>query len=1000
MDDLKKNPEDEVEGNEVESPADGPMPDWMRLATSGGSGSSLTEENTPAWLKSIRSGQGFSKEKPTEPAQPAPPQSQASDDSMSDLERLLAEEGIDLNTVAEERPEGAGDMSARDWLIATSSEEIIRNKLGAQLAEEEVTPPAVPTSAPPDTPPSPSQALQASDDSLSDLERLLREEGIELGSVTEERPEGAGGMSARDWLISTSSEEIIRNKLGTQPVEEKPAPPPAPATPPPSPSLSDDKMVVEEDLPDWLQEIAADASEAEPSLAFDTELTEPAVPPEEGQFVVEEDLPDWLRDMAEEPVAIAEPEEPLTPAAPASFADDKMVVEEDLPDWLKDMAEEPAEGDIRTAPQVQTSPASSMDDGLVVEEDLPDWLREAAEPVAADLPIPEWTESAPAEADKMVVQEDLPDWLQEIAEEPALPAELNLTGLPVPALPFQAEDKTVSEEDLPDWLREAATDSVATPEPELPPAPPAPLSTDKMVVEEDLPDWLREVEVGSSESEVIAAPTELSDVVADLGEAEGDEDLPDWLREVEVSSLEDNLALPLVKPAAEAPSEADFTISTPLGDEELDLLDEEDLPAWLKEVQERNGQEPSDVSALPIGTPLDSSGLIEEAELPDWLREAQEETTPLAFEEGEPVAPEAQIMGDEALPDWLREEQFALDEPFEASEPSPETLIETVAESDMVVAEGLPDWLQEVQDETPEEIPLEAELPAPIPAVSPTRLDTDELVDEEGLPDWLREAAEAEEEAEPLLAEEAPVPVPVTGPPSLDVDVMVDEEGLPDWLREVAEAEEEAEPLGVEEAPSAPEPILIAGETVAVAVEAEEIEEAAPVEEMAEEEEIAPVSQPEPEPVAVSEPESVPAPSGIPDWLQKLRQVDEEEIVPVPVAPMPLPAPAAVARPVPQPVYAQAVAVPSPDIPADAEERLKRARTARDKGDINEAVGIYDSLVLNGVYLNKIIEDMQQTIKLHPGNYLLYQLMGDAMMRDGRLQSALNAYREALSKLS
>jgi SsrA-binding protein len=58
MDDVNKNPEDEAENKEVESPVDGPTPDWMRLATSaGGSGSSLTEENTPAWLKSIRAGQ-------------------------------------------------------------------------------------------------------------------------------------------------------------------------------------------------------------------------------------------------------------------------------------------------------------------------------------------------------------------------------------------------------------------------------------------------------------------------------------------------------------------------------------------------------------------------------------------------------------------------------------------------------------------------------------------------------------------------------------------------------------------------------------------------------------------------------------------------------------------------------------------------------------------------------------------------------------------------------
>jgi cytochrome c-type biogenesis protein CcmH/NrfG len=42
---------------------------------------------------------------------------------------------------------------------------------------------------------------------------------------------------------------------------------------------------------------------------------------------------------------------------------------------------------------------------------------------------------------------------------------------------------------------------------------------------------------------------------------------------------------------------------------------------------------------------------------------------------------------------------------------------------------------------------------------------------------------------------------------------------------------------------------------------------------------------------------------------------------------------------------------------------------------------------------------MQQSIKTSPTNYLLYQVMGDAMMRDGRLQSALNAYREALMRL-
>ena len=87
------------------------------------------------------------------------------------------------------------------------------------------------------------------------------------------------------------------------------------------------------------------------------------------------------------------------------------------------------------------------------------------------------------------------------------------------------------------------------------------------------------------------------------------------------------------------------------------------------------------------------------------------------------------------------------------------------------------------------------------------------------------------------------------------------------------------------------------------------------------------------------------------------------------------------------------------DLPADAEKRLKLARAARDEGNLEEAVRIYDSLVTSGVYLDRVIEDMQLAIKSYPSNYLLFQLMGDAMMKDGRLQSALDAYREALAKL-
>jgi|GEM_PF-2419976 len=951
MDDVNNPPKDEAEGNEIESPVDGPTPDWMRLATSaGGSGSSLTEENTPAWLKSIRAGQGKSQEKkPAEPPPPPPAQPAVqADEGLSDLERLLAEEGIDLRSVAEERPEGSSGMSARDWLISTSSEEIIRNKLGARPQEEE-------PSAPPPAP------VPASDEAMSDWERLLAEEGIDLGSVSEERPEGAGGMSARDWLIATSSEEIIRNKLGAQPAAEE-VPAPLPST-----SFSDDKMVVESDLPDWLQEIADDVAEAEASeMNWPASEPEPPLPSrvaakENDMLVVEEELPDWLQEMADDSSVTPTPEEAFTPPPSTDVLapdEDKMVIEEDLPDWLRDIADDeagPLTEEPAPAPLPEATPPSFSADKIVIEEDLPDWLQDLAEEeTAAELPLAEEPSIVSATSGQMVVEEELPDWLQEIAEESDLAAEPplpepNFTAVP-PSSRSLAEDKMIVADDLPDWLREAADETEPGQEPEASAPVPAASSADKMVVDEDLPDWLREVETDSAE-DVILTQAGFEAIPPELDELESDEDLPDWLREVEVSSLEDNLALP-PKSIIDSAAAAEPTFAaTPLNDEELDALDEEDLPSWLKEVQEQNGRETSEAIGQPLVTEFNlspestSEGVADE--LPVWLRDVQEETTPLEFEAPAPLSETAevddQMVIEEGLPDWLREEEFNLDEPFEPSEPSPEPLPE-------VVADELPDWLQEIQDETPDEIPTFEETAEPV-AVTPSSSPlVDGLIDEEGLPDWLREV-ETEEEVEPLVAE---APVPISEP-------------LPEVVAEIIPTE-------------------------VVIVEA--VEPIEVVEEVIEPEAPAPISEPKPEPLPepVSEPAEA-APTGIPDWLQKLREVDEEPPVPVPTMPLPPPAQVVTTRLAPQPV------VSTPDIPADAAEQLQLARTTRDKGNLDEAIRIYDALVSRGIYLDKIIEDMQQSIKAHPGNYLLFQVMGDAMLRDGRLQSALNAYREALSRL-
>ncbi len=165
-----------------------------------------------------------------------------------------------------------------------------------------------------------------------------------------------------------------------------------------------------------------------------------------------------------------------------------------------------------------------------------------------------------------------------------------------------------------------------------------------------------------------------------------------------------------------------------------------------------------------------------------------------------------------------------------------------------------------------------------------------------------------------------------------------------------------------------------------------------------------------------------PAPTAavVPDWLKKLREGEEEKVTPT-AAPAPQPV-VKVTPPAPKPVSPEPKPAPKPTppapkpapvvaeveeaevqveevLPGDADERLKLARLARDRGEIEEAVHTYDTLVSRGILLDKIIEDLEQTIKSYPSNFLLYQLMGDAMMKDGRLQSALDAYRQALAKL-
>src|SRR5690606_32187272 len=101
----------------------------------------------------------------------------------------------------------------------------------------------------------------------------------------EERPAGAENMSAKDWLISTSDDDLVRKRLDPETLDLSTSDVPVAKVEP-----EDDKMVAMDDLPDWLQESDDDEVDEIPAVAASV------TGPEDDKMVAMDDLPDWLQD--------------------------------------------------------------------------------------------------------------------------------------------------------------------------------------------------------------------------------------------------------------------------------------------------------------------------------------------------------------------------------------------------------------------------------------------------------------------------------------------------------------------------------------------------------------------------------------------------------------------------------------------------------------------------------------------------------------------------------
>ena len=81
------------------------------------------------------------------------------------------------------------------------------------------------------------------------------------------------------------------------------------------------------------------------------------------------------------------------------------------------------------------------------------------------------------------------------------------------------------------------------------------------------------------------------------------------------------------------------------------------------------------------------------------------------------------------------------------------------------------------------------------------------------------------------------------------------------------------------------------------------------------------------------------------------------------------------------------------------EAKLNVAQESLADGRIDDALTQFKELVSEGAGMMAIIAELEQAADAHPQTPALFQVLGDAYMRNGQLQKALASYRSALNQM-
>ncbi|MBI5669659.1 MAG: hypothetical protein HZC41_16775 [Chloroflexi bacterium] len=350
--------------------------------------------------------------------------------------------------------------------------------------------------------------------------------------------------------------------------------------------------------------------------------------------------------------------------------------------------------------------------------------------------------------------------------------------------------------------------------------------------------------------------------------------------------------------------------------------------------------------------------------------------------------------------------------PEDVVKPTPQqpALIDLITEPPPVT--DVPDWLRdepEVENDLDDIFATtEAELPTPsvsvfnAPAAEPEvdvhdpwaeALEYERQQDISELPDWYvqnindparRAAVDRRLTGEPEIADE---PLEAAELPAEEELPLGQPEALPDWLQDA---------------------LVGADEQLVLPEMAEDIPDWLQAD----------IEQPEAEDIPV---EVVAEPTAdIPDWLKSV-DVDEvpdwlKETISPPAAtvtPTPPPAPVVPQQPVvsqpivsaPPPVPTPAPAAPAVPVaqPAaaqlDAQATLNDARASINNQDIDGGLRHYEALIRMNAELDAVSTDLVKLADKIKTNPAIYRVLGDSLMRQGKLQAALDTYRKALNQL-